>query len=251
MRGGARIPDMGKLYLGPCRGRIPRQRGGRKVSSPPTDGQPEVDDARRTHGRERVPVADGTADPRSVHEAAVRAGGDDHRVGGRGDLRSLFRSRHDGLLRRRAAERGCPRADPGRPRRAGARMVHGRARGRQHRRGLRAGRRAGADRARDDHGVGERHRGGAGAVERGHAAAQGDVGNARVRRGARRGVHRALESEDPRLSRRARARDGGAVAQVLSRLVRAGCARCARRDAVALPDPHRDRLQPPRHPRRA
>ena len=101
-------------------------------------------------------------------------------------------------------------ADPGRPRRAGARLVHGRARRGQHRRGVRAPRRAGADRARDDRRVGKRHRGGAGAVERRHAAAQGDVGNARSRRRPRRGVHRALEGEDPRLSRRARARDGGA-----------------------------------------
>ena len=199
---------------------------------------------KRANGAKRIPVAPGTEDPGAVHAAAERARGDDHRLVGRRDLRPLFRSRHDRLLRRRAAERGGAGGDPGGPRRAGARVAPGRARRRQHRRGVRARRRAGADRARDDRGVGKRHRRGAGAVERRYAAAQGDVGNARMRRRPRR------RRTSTRWKARIRAYpEGLARAMVenaaadLSGLVRAGRARRARRDAVALSDPHRDRLQ--------
>ena len=69
-------------------------------------------------------------------------------------------------------------------------MAHGRARGRQHRRGVRARWRAGANRPRDDRSMGKRHRRSARAMERGYAAAQGDVGNARLRRRAWRRANR-------------------------------------------------------------
>ena len=51
------------------------------------------------------------------------------------------------------------------------------------------------------------------------------------------------KDEDPRLSRGIGARDGGNAAADLSRVVRPGRARRARRDALALSDPHRDRLR--------